>query len=152
MMEEPEILGSSSANSKKDHQTQNQLLNVHCEFDQVKIFNPQKDQEVFGRKCKACQKTFYGKNSTNLKAHLEKFHPHISKVITSKSEFVLFTVSNISKSGLDQRREFWEFCAFSMADVWKELSLNLDVFDCVGTSDGAIFLLLIAFLHKVFLW
>ena len=68
----------------------------------MKIFNPQKDQEVIGRKCKACQKTFYGKNSTNLKAHLEKFHPDISKVITSKSVLVLFPVSNISKSSPDQ--------------------------------------------------
>ena len=62
----------------------------------MKIFNPQKDQEVIGSKCKACQKTFYGKNSTNLKAHLEKFHPDISKVITSKSVLVLFPVSTES--------------------------------------------------------
>ena len=57
------------------------------------IFHPKKEQEVVGSKCKACQKTFYGKNSTNLKAHLEKFHPDSFKVIKSKwVYFVLFCI------------------------------------------------------------
>ena len=84
-MEEAEAPGSSSATARKIIKPKINFSNVHREFDQVMIFNPKKDQEVIGSKCKACQKTFFGKNSTNLKAHLEKFHPDISKVIKSKS-------------------------------------------------------------------
>ena len=92
-MEEPEASGSGTAPSRKMIKPKINFSNVHREFDEVRIFHPKKEQEVIGSKCKACQKTFYGKNSTNLKAHLEKFHPDSFKVIKSKwVYFVLFCI------------------------------------------------------------
>ena len=73
-------MGSSSVPLRKIIKPKINFLNVQYELDQVQIFHPKEDAEVVGSKCKACQKTFYGKNLTNLKAYLEKFHPDISKV------------------------------------------------------------------------
>ena len=92
IMEESEASASSSAPKRKKPKIN--FSSVHHEFDRIQIFNPKQDKEVTGSKCKVCQQTFMGRNSSTLKKHLEVLHPEIFKVVESKH--VSFKFSPVS--------------------------------------------------------
>ena len=83
IMEESEASNSSSAPKSKKPKLN--FSHVHQEFEKIKIFNVRKDKEVDGSKCKECGQTFLMRSATNLKAHLERKHPELHRVVESKS-------------------------------------------------------------------
>ena len=58
---------------------------VHEEFDIVEnYFHPGKEAFGEARKCKACKAVFAGKNSTNIKNHLQAKHKDVYQRVQSR--------------------------------------------------------------------
>ena len=50
---------------------------VHKEFSPVEMEHPYTKEKIEGRECKHCLTVMKGKNPTNLRQHLKRFHPAV---------------------------------------------------------------------------
>ena len=56
--------------------------NVHDEFIETKLVDPETKVVTKTAKCKVCSFKFNSWNSTNLKKHLDSFHPEVHARVT----------------------------------------------------------------------